>query len=153
MNMWKIFRLPTPSELGLCKDTEHNALPMRFLTSDAGPTWEDWQEIVKKNYPIRYFLAEELVPWIRQKYRKYVTDPIYWIKCHLLPKHRYHLLDLRQPKSKHEGRPYRYGWIDSDTQMLYALFNILNNFVKHEMPHWYCPSEEEVASAPYLAHQ
>jgi len=70
-----------------------------------------------------------------------ISDFRYWVISHIVPKRRYHMLDLRQPKYSGE---YRYGWIDSDSQMLFALFNILNNFVKNEMQHWYCPSEEEV---------
>ena len=67
-------------------------------------------------------------------------------------KHRYHLLDLRQPKVK--GEPgYRYGWLDSDTKMVYALFNILNQYVENEMPHHYCPSEEDVQAEPFLLTQ
>jgi len=60
------------------------------------------------------------------------------------------MLDLRQPKVTGE---YRYGWLDSDHQILFALFNILNNFVKHEMPNSYCPSEEEVSHDASLLNQ
>lgn len=147
---WKWRWLPSPKKLGMAKS---NALGSRdFGTQPGQPTWEDWQEKVKAMYPVRYFLIEELVPMLKVKWRKYVWEPWYWLKCHLHPRHRYHMLDLRQPKVKGE-HSYRYGWMDSDTQILYALFNILNNFVKHEMPSWYCPSEEEVAEDPALLNQ
>lgn len=150
-NAWKIFRLPSPSELGMT-DSEYDALPMRDFQKigDPTPTWEDWEERVKKDYPIRYFFAEGMIPWIKRMYRRYVEDPIYWIKCHILPKYKYHLLDLRQPK---ENGEYRYGWLDADHQMEYALFNILNRFVEKEMPNWYCPSEEDIQTDPHLTHQ
>lgn len=145
---WKI--LPSPIKLGM---SDSNALGSRDFGSHKGQvTWEDWEEKVKELYPVRYFLVEELVPWIRRKWRRYAKDPLYWLKCHLHPKHRYHMLDLRQPKVKGEYA-YRYGWMDSDTQMVFALFNILNNFVKYEMPSWYCPSEEEIAEDESLMGQ
>jgi hypothetical protein len=37
--------------------------------------------------------------------------------------------------------------------MLYALFNILNTFVEKELPHMYCPSEEDVQKESHLLHQ
>jgi hypothetical protein len=63
-------------------------------------------------------------------------------------------LDLRQPVHKEAGLPaYKYGWIDSDTKILYAMFNILNQFVDDEMSSWYCPSEEDVQNEPHLMYQ
>jgi hypothetical protein len=52
------------------------------------------------------------------------------------------MLDLRQPDG------YRYGWADIDSRLMYAMFNLLDLFVKHEMPNFYCPTEEEVAKEP-----
>jgi hypothetical protein len=147
---WKWKFLPSPIKLGMSKS---NALGSRDFGSHRGQvTWEDWEEKVKAMYPVRYFLVEEMVPWIKAKVRQCIKDPWYWLKCHIVPKHRYHMLDLRQPKVKGEYA-YRYGWMDSDTQIVYALFNILNNFVKHEMPSWYCPSEEEIVDEPSLQDQ
>ena len=149
---WKWWILPSPSELGMTGDSTYEALSMRGFANPGEPTWEDWEEIVQKKYPIRFFLTEEVVPWFRRKFRRIVKDPIYWFKCHFIPKHKYHLLDLRQPKIKGEYN-YRYGWIDSDTQMVFALFGILNKFVECEMKHWFCPSEEDVQADPSLLNQ
>jgi hypothetical protein len=147
---WKI--LPSPIKLGM---SDSNALGSRHFGNQPGqPTWDDWEEKVKEMMPVRYFLVEELVPWFKLQWRKYVTDPVYWLKCHFLKSHRYHMLDLRQPANKEFGFPaYKYGWIDSDTKISYALLNILNTFVKDEMPHKYCPSEEEVIAEPHMQHQ
>jgi hypothetical protein len=137
---WKWHWLPSPKKLGMSK---HNALGSReFGSSSALPTWEDWEEKVKTMYPVRYFLIEELIPLIKVTWRKYVWEPWYYLKCHIMKRHRYHMLDLRQPKQSEYS--YRYGWLDSDHKMVYALFNILNTFVDKEMPHWHCPSDEEV---------
>lgn len=138
---WKI--LPSPIKLGM---SDSNALGSKHFGNQPGQvTWEDWEEKVKGMMPVRFFLVEELWPWIRQQWRKYVTDPWYWFASHVIPSRRYHMLDLRQPKPG-----YRYGWCDSDSQITYALFNILNNFVKNEMSDNYCPSEEEVEANPGL---
>lgn len=148
---WKIFRLPSPIDLGW---SDINALPMdRFKSAgDDTPTWEDWEVEMRKNYPVRFFFAETFPHWYRRHIKSPIKDAWYWVKCHTLPSHRYHFLDLRQPKS--EASPgYKFGWIDSDTQMLYAAFNILNNFVKHELPNFYCPSEEEVQADASLLRQ
>jgi hypothetical protein len=152
---WKIFHLPSPKELGWT-DSEYNALPMSMFQKkgDTTPNWEDWEEKVRKEYPVRYFLSEILPRWFRARILRPIKDAWYWTVCHLLPKRRYHLLDLRQPEHKEEGFPaYKYGWIDSDTKILYALFNILNQFVESEVPHWYCPSEEDVQADAHLLYQ
>jgi hypothetical protein len=147
---WKWRWLPSPKKLGI---SDSNALGSRDFGAQPGQaTWEDWEEKVKAMYPVRFFLIEELVPLIRIKWRKYVWEPWYWFKCHFLPSYRFHMLDLRQPKE--DGKyAYRYGWMDSDHKMVYAIFNILNAFVKDEMPNWYCPSEEEVEEDASLLNQ
>lgn len=43
---------------------------------------------------------------------------------------RYHMLNLQQKDGTIDD--YRYGWIDSDKQIVYACFNILCNFVEKE---------------------
>jgi hypothetical protein len=146
IDWWKIFRLPSPKELGW---SDSNALASRhFPNGKEEKTWEDWEEKMRAEYPIRHFLGDTLPRWFRVKWRIYVHDPWYWFVSHVVPSRRYHMLDLRQAKPG-----YRYGWLDSDSQIVYALFNILNNFVEHEMPGWYCPSEEEVAEEAHLAYQ
>jgi hypothetical protein len=141
---WKI--LPSPIKLGM---SDNNALGSRHFGNQTGQaTWEDWEEKVKEMYPVRFFLVEELIPWLRQQWRRQVTSRWYWFVSHVVPSRRYHMLDLRQPKPG-----YRYGWLDLDSKITYALFNILNNFVEREMPFWYCPSEEEVQQEPHLIYQ
>lgn len=119
---------------------------------DHSPTWEDYNDLIQQKYPVRYFLLDRLPFWISCRWKWYVKNSWYWLKCQLLPSHKFHLLDLRQPK-KNDPLAYRYGWLETDHQMEYALFNILNNFVKHQMDHWYCPSEEEVKSEPHNTNQ
>lgn len=145
------FGLPTPKQLGMSTDT---AMPMRIFQSeeDTSPTWEDYEERMVKEYPVRYFLCDRLPFWLSCRWKWWVLDPLYWIKCHILPSCKFHWLDLRQPK-KDDPLAYRYGWLETDHKMEFALFNILNDFVKHQMKHWYCPTEEEVEKEESLARQ
>lgn len=155
MTLWKIVKLPTPFELGWSDDPNLNALPMRDFCSpgDKTPTWEDWEEKMQKEYSFRYFLVESLPRWMYRHIVQPLKDAKYWAVCHFVPSHRYHMLDLRQPLKKggiENIDTYRWGWIESDNQMLYAIFNIFNDFVEHQFKHHYCPSEEDVQTEPYL---
>lgn len=145
----KLIRVPTPVELGW---SSSNALPIKKNKSNNDFTWDDWDTKMKKKYPIKYFLSETLPSWYRRKIYRPFDNLHYIIVSHIVPSRRYHMLDLRQPKNK-EKYPYRWGWVDSDKQIVYALFNILNNFVEKELPSTYCPSEEELLSDPSLAGQ
>jgi hypothetical protein len=152
----KLFRLPGPVELGM---SDHDAMPSEQFPGNNGdrPTWEDYDRRLKKDYPIRYFFAGTIGSFVMKYYwrvsRIVFKDPIYWLKCHILPSYKYHILDIRQPKKisgKDNPEHYSYGWLDSDMQMVFALFNILNNFVEKEITKGllYCPTKEEIAKEP-----
>lgn len=51
----------------------------------------------------------------------------YFLVSHIIPGRKYHKLNLSQPNG------YKWGWIDADTQLLYACFNILKNYVEQEL--------------------
>jgi len=114
--------LPTPQDLGY-----NSSLPIRGFNSNNEYTWEDYNEYIEKNYPIRNWLFNIVPMWFSVNISKNVSEFFYRIRSNIDKK--YHLLDLRQPGK--EG--YKYGWVDSDTQMLYANFNILVNFVEKEL--------------------
>src|SRR6185369_1844514 len=127
----KLLKLPSPADLGW---SEYNALPSREWTPDCeGPTWEDWHVEVKKLHPIKYFIAETMGDFLRYKIWLRFTRPFtkahYWFVSHFIPSRRYHMLDLRQ-----EGG-YRYGWNDVPEKMLYAMFNLLGEYLNKEEPH------------------
>lgn len=115
--------------------------PSSFFASELFPnedspgeyTWEQWERDSKLKYPVRYWLTETLPFWVSTRILRSIKDFSYWLTSHLIPSRKYHLLDLRQPKSLPEEYQYRYGWIDSDSQMLYACFNILCNYVENEL--------------------
>lgn len=144
LSLRKLFKFPGPSAFH--KGANDFALQSRDFSPDVSADvycWEDYYADLKKAYPIRYFFAETLADFLRFKVWMPIVRPFkdfkYWLVSHVIPSRRYHMLDLRQPKG------YRYGWQDTDTRMLYANFNLLNEFVKYEMPNFYCPTPDECA--------
>jgi hypothetical protein len=124
----KFLKLPSPQELGR---SEYNALPSRDFTPDeTGYCWEDWHEEVKALHPIKYWIAETAGDFLRYKVWFPLKRPVeklrYWFVSHVIPSRRYHMLDLRQPNG------YRYGWQDVPEKMLYAMFNLLGEYLKEE---------------------
>jgi hypothetical protein len=154
----KYTRLPLPKELGMSDD---NALPSREFSPDVeGITWEDWDKKVKELYPIKYFLVETVANFILYNIWLPVTQPFsdlwYWLVSHLIPSRRHHMVDLRQPCSNGDiinFDCYRYGWLDTDHKMLYALFNLLNLYVARELESLYSPTKEEIEKEPHLKTQ
>ena len=147
----KIFKLPGPKELGWA---DSDALEMReFSDEPKGKTWEDWYKYVKEHYPVKYFFAETLVKFIRYKMWFPIKVPIdkawYWFVSHVVSSRRYHMLDLRQKGG------YRYGWRDVDEKMLYAIFNLLGEYLNREniadLTKWH--SQSEISRDPHMKQQ
>lgn len=139
--LFKIFLLPTPHELGYAD--KNNALPVFVSSNTEEITWGEFDEEMKVKYPIKWFFNKS-IPHFFSNYKWCIGNIIYWLKCHLLSSYKYHQLDLRQ---YHELSPYKFGWIDVDTKMVYAIFNLLNLFVEQELKHFVCPPENQVGNA------
>lgn len=128
----KLFLLPTPVELG---KSEHNALPSEMFpneTDEKEYCWEDYDREMQEAHPVLWFL-NRTIPRFLRRYVWGTYAPLvrahYWLVSHTIRK--YHLLDLRQ--SENSAWNYRYGWLDSDRQILYANFAILKNYVEKEL--------------------
>jgi hypothetical protein len=136
----KFFTLPGPVELGWSK---YDALECEeFSDNPKGKTWQDWHKAVKHMYPIKYFIIETLANWFLDKVwlpiKRPVSDMHYWLMSHLIPSRRYHMLDLRQPCDKqsiYNIDCYRYGWCDVPEKMLFAMFNLLGEYLNKEDVH------------------
>ena len=122
------FDLPGPIELGL---SDIDALRSSELTPfQEGPSWEDWEALVRIRFPVRYFLTQTLPEWFRPiQFR--IHDTHYWLKCHFVKRHRHHLLDLRavDPVEK-----YSHGYLDPCHVMWLAGWAALRMWVEHEKP-------------------
>lgn len=139
----KFFKLPGPVDLGM--SDHNNAMASEFFRNRPDEfTWEMYYDRVQELYPVRFFLASTLPEFFRRCWYRSVQGPvdlIYWLKCHLLPSYKYHLVDTRKADPS-----YTHGWIDTDQRMVLAMFTLLIEFVELEMPHGYFfPSEEDAA--------
>lgn len=144
----RVLPLPGPKELG---KADCDALPSRMF-GDQYPgiyTWEDWDEAMRRDYPIAQFLRERLPRPFRYYWRR-ITDAWYWIKCHTLPSYRFHMLDMRNPGG---GVDYTHGWMDRSELMLWVCFKLLVDFVEKEQGATdlrECYTTEEIESSPEL---
>ena len=135
------WKLPSPIELG---KSDCDALPSKMFEPNSQEyTWEDWREEVKRKHPIKYFCTQTIPSVINIKITLPINHMIYYLESHIIPNKRYHMLDLRQPKGW-DIDAYRYGWCDVPTKMLYAWFNLLDDFVNKEMKHLYLPPEDDI---------
>jgi hypothetical protein len=132
----KLMCLPTADDIW----HEGNYLGMRLLSTIPGErTREDYREYLKANFPVRFFLAYTVIDAVRNAWWDFcrpIKEAHYWFVSHVIPSRRYHMLDLRQPN-------YRYGWCDVDYRLGFAMFNLLNQFVDHELEHKFCPPETD----------
>ncbi len=132
-----LLKLPSPVDLGWSKT---NALESaQFSDEPKGKTWEDWHATVKEMHPVKYWIAETAADFIRYNIWLPIKRPFenmrYWLVSHLIPSRRYHMLDLRQPCLKGSDQEcYRYGWCDVPDKMLYAMFNLLGEYLNKENP-------------------
>ena len=136
----KLFKLPSPVDLGWSK---YNALEdEEFSDNPQGKTWQQWHRTVKDMHPVKYFLSETLASFVKRKVywpiKRPISDAHYWLVSHLVPSRRYHMLDLRQVHHHDRNHPtkcYHYGWVDVPDKMLFALFNLLGEYLTKEKPH------------------
>ncbi len=127
MSWKKFFKLPSPVELGMSKV---NALAL--TKAQGNPNWEDWDAKVKKLHPIKYFVLRTVYMWIRVKIIRPLSDFWYFFKSKTFSKQ--HFLDLRQPKNEFQTDEYRYGYCDIPEKMLFAWFNLLDDYLNKEKP-------------------
>jgi hypothetical protein len=137
------FKLPGPKDLGM--SDSNNAMPMRDFSDTDEPTWEDFYARLKQDYPVRFFLSSTLPDTLLYAWRRTLgwklRDGWYWLKSRVWRKD--HIIDLRQPgKDQLEADYYRWGWLETDTKMLFALFTLLDEFMKNGLP-LYLPTPEQ----------
>lgn len=137
---------PSPIELGKSKS---NALPMREFTPETKDyTWEDWREEVKRDYPVRYFIAETVPHKVSVKIIMPIDHFFYWIKSRFIRKN--HLLDLRQPKTG-TSDDYEWGWLEHDQKLVLGCFTALKHYMEDaERCPTYGPDDKSIAELEEL---
>jgi len=147
----KKIKLPTPKEMGV-SDTDY--LPLRsFSPETKNLCWEDFDDLLKVKYPIRFFLFKTLPEKIKYKiWNRYFVKLYNYIFFNFIKKH--HLLDLRQIENDNYIDNYKYGYLPIPDKILYANFNILKQYIdskpinlRHEF------SEYDINLDPVLKHQ
>lgn len=138
--MPKFLRLPSPVELGKAK---YNALPSKhFGNPNNEYSWGDYEFEMKKDYPIKYWFYYTLNSWFNVKIKRPIIELKYYIVSHSIRK--YHLLDMRNKANK-----YNYGWIDADSQLLFASMAIMENFIiEQDTPNRLIDLKEELLKDP-----
>lgn len=61
--------------------------------------------------------------------RKWFKEALYWLKVHIVPSRRYHIINLKKAGKYH----YKYGYVDPVHKLFLASFIILCDFVEQEM--------------------
>lgn len=154
MKILNLLKLPSPKDLGRTK-SDFDGLPLRFLNPNSY-CWEDYYEELKSLYPKRFFILKTLPEFVEYKILNRFIYPLTklknWIKYNLI--YRNHIVNLSQPC--HDATHiecYHYGWIDTDKKILYAVFNIFNDFIKNEYKHLYKPTDKDIEDDESLIKQ
>jgi hypothetical protein len=122
----KLLEVPGPQALGMAAS---DALGSRKLTPfQEGPTWEDWNERVKREYPVRYLLSEVVGRWLslqacfmRRRLGRFKSR---WIT-------RDHMLDLRGVETLWL---YEYNRLHPSTIMWLASWKALKLYIEQVKP-------------------
>lgn len=90
----------------------------------SGEEWEEWEEACKEKHPIRYWIAENWLDYIKD-FIMWPIDKLYSIKYWFLNRFvtRTHQLTSNLPKGQ---------WYEMDERILNCLFTELVNFVTEE---------------------
>ena len=153
MSKWsKLLGLPGPKDLGMSDSNDYMA--SRWLSRprhcEGVSTWEDYDERIAKEFPVKNFLANTVPDFFLKKIWYPVFDWRvkiwwYWLKCHTMPKHMKHIINISQThrlKSLHSRDQYTHGWIDFSHKVLLANFTILCEHFEAGKLH--CPTETEI---------
>ena len=85
----------------------------------------------RNNYPISYLIHRIIRPAVGQ-IKRIINTIYWWIRYHTI--NRYHYLCLSQPDTRNGTMDhYDVGWIDSDQKIVFAMFNIMVDFVENEL--------------------
>ena len=120
------------------------------LKAGTAEEWDEWESRAKRDYPVRWWLAEEGLDYL-QKIVYYVPDKIYDIKYYINNRwiSRTHSLTAH-------NRDIKPGvWCDVGNRFLPCLFNELVDFVEIELAWWHIAwadeNEKKKYNAPFWA--
>jgi len=116
------------------------------LNAGTAEQWHDWETRAKRDYPIRWWLAEEGLDYV-QKFIFYIPNKLRSVKYYLNNRFltRTHALTAH-PRDIKPGT-----WHDVGNRFLPCLFNELQDFVEVELAWWHLLWAEKEERAKYNA--
>lgn len=116
------------------------------LKAGTGEEWAEWEDRAKKQFPFRWWLAEEGLDKL-QTIVTYIPDKLYSIKYYINNRFitRTHALTAH-PRDIKPGQ-----WCDVGNRFLPCLFNELQDFVEVELAWWHLVWEDKDKRAKYDA--
>ena len=108
------------------------------LKAGTAEQWRDWERRAKRDYPVRWWLAEEGLDYV-QKFIYWIPDRFYDVKYYVNNRWitRTHALTAH-PRDIARGQ-----WCDVGNRFLPCLFNELVDFVEVELAWWHLVWNEE----------
>lgn len=92
---------------------------------------KEFKKLWRNKYPFNFYY-NEFSKKILPRTRRHIEYWIYFVKCHILPSYKFHLIDIRQPKGKNCDS-YSHGFLDADRRLVLVCFTILCRFVEKEL--------------------
>jgi hypothetical protein len=108
--------------------------------------WDEWESRAKKDFPVRWWLAEEGLDMI-QKFIMYIPEKLYAIKYYI--NNRWVTRTHALTASSRDIRPGT--WCDVGNRFLPCLFNELQDFVEIELAWWHIAWADKEDKAKYKA--
>ena len=116
------------------------------LKSGTSEEWEEWEARAKRNYPVRWWLAEEGLDYISNVVF-FIPDKIYAAKYYI--NNRWVTRTHALTASSRDIKPGT--WRDVGDRFLPCLFNELQDFVEVELAWWHLVWADKEARAKYDA--
>ena len=108
--------------------------------------WDEWEDRAKRDYPVRWWLAEEGLDYL-QKVVYFIPDKLYAIKYYINNRWITHTHALTaHPRDIKRGE-----WRDVGNRFLPCLFNELVDFVEVELAWWHLCWADKEERAKYNA--
>ncbi len=108
--------------------------------------WDEWESRAKKDFPVRWWLAEEGLDMI-QKFIMYIPEKLHAIKYYI--NNRWVTRTHSLTASSRDIRPGT--WCDVGNRFLPCLFNELQDFVEIELAWWHIAWADKEDKAKYKA--
>jgi len=72
-----------------------------------------------------------------------ISDFFYWLRTHTI--HRYHIINLKQPKDAPIEYAYDWGWIDRSEAIVLANFKLFCEFIEKEILPMHCVTRNQTS--------